>query len=306
MAAPLPGATPSAPPSVARTPTATAQPTPSAGAGGILTHSQLQQIMGTSRDLTSFLPYIQTALNQYDMKTPLRIAAFLAQVRHETAGLTSFYQPADNGAGAIHMLPANFRIACAGIPSLRQAFANTFSSCASSDKCSCGTDVAAGQVVSQNAYSFLTGAWWFVQGSKEIMGWTSCGDLRVNADQGLGSPGSPGTGYYEISRCIFGNGADAGLAQRISYYRLAVSVMLPGSPIGSATPPPVAPGSGSCNPPCAAGQCCSQYGYCGTGAAYCGSTPGSPPAARVCNPPCASGQCCSQYGYCGSGAAYCS
>lgn len=42
------------------------------------------------------------------------------------------------------MLPANFRIACAGIPSLRQAFANTFSSCASSDKCSCGTDVAAG------------------------------------------------------------------------------------------------------------------------------------------------------------------
>jgi predicted chitinase len=33
------------------------------------------------------------------MNTPLRIAAFLAQVRHETAGLTIFYQPLDNGAG---------------------------------------------------------------------------------------------------------------------------------------------------------------------------------------------------------------
>lgn len=31
----------------------TPPPTQSAGAGGILTHSQLQQIMGTSRDLTS-------------------------------------------------------------------------------------------------------------------------------------------------------------------------------------------------------------------------------------------------------------
>lgn len=271
--------------------------------GGLLTHSQLQQIMGTSRDLTSFLPYIQTALNTYDMKTPLRIAAFLAQVRHETAGLSTFYQPADNGAGAIHMLPQNFRIACAEIPSLRQAMTSAYGSCSG------GSDVAAGQIVAQLPYTFLTGGWWFVQGSKEIMGWTSCGDLRVNADQGLGSPGTPGTGYYEISRCIFGNGPDAGLAQRISYYRLAVQVLLPGSPIASMTPPPTVAGQGSCTPPCAPGLCCSKYGYCGTGAEYCGSTPGSPPtsnSARVCNPPCAAGLCCSQYGYCGTGPQYCS
>lgn len=47
----------------------------------------------------AYLPHIETALNTYNMNTNLRIAAFLAQVRHETAGLTTFFQPADNGAG---------------------------------------------------------------------------------------------------------------------------------------------------------------------------------------------------------------
>jgi hypothetical protein len=47
--------------------------------------------------------------------------------------------------------------------------------------------------------------------------------------------------------------------------------MLPGSPVAVQTPPPPAPGGGGmCNPPCASGQCCSQYGYCGVGPEYCG------------------------------------
>jgi hypothetical protein len=46
--------------------------------------------------------------------------------------------------------------------------------------------------VAEKPYTFLTGGWWFAQGSQEIMGWTSCGDLRLNADQGLGAPGMPG------------------------------------------------------------------------------------------------------------------
>ncbi|TVY85071.1 Lectin [Lachnellula suecica] len=49
---------------------------------------------------------------------------------------------------------------------------------------------------------------------------------------------------------------------------------------------------------CTAGLCCSIYGYCGTGSGYCTSTCGTGPA-------CAVGLCCSQYGYCGTGAAYC-
>lgn len=60
------------------------------------------------------------------------------------------------------------------------------------------------------------------------------------------------------------------------------------------------------NANCPSGQCCSKYGYCGTGADYCGSTP--PPSSGNCGntgAPCASGQCCSKYGYCGTGPDYC-
>jgi hypothetical protein len=45
-------------------------------------------------------------------------------------------------------------------------------------------------------------------------------------------------------------------------------VLLPGSPVAAQTPPPPVAG-GICNPPCVAGTCCSQYGYCGAGPEYC-------------------------------------
>ena len=50
------------------------------------------------------------------MMCPLRAAAFLAHVRHETDGFRAQYQPLDMGAGAIHMIPYNFRLACRAIP----------------------------------------------------------------------------------------------------------------------------------------------------------------------------------------------
>jgi len=83
-------------------------------------------------------------------------------------------------------------------------------------------------------------------------------------------------------------------------------------------------GQGSCpGIPCAAGLCCSPYGYCGTGTAYCGSSSSTvaptvaptaaptaaptSPSTKGCGtgPACAAGLCCSQYGYCGTGTAYC-
>jgi hypothetical protein len=221
--------------------------------------------MGTSADLSGYIPHIQTCLDAYQMNTPLRIAAFLAQVRHETAGLTVFYQPADNGAGAIHMIPGNFRMACKSLPTLKQAFANAFLNCPLPNPCDCGDDVTAGRIVARNETTFLTGGWWMVEGAREIMGWTYCGDLRLNADQGLGEPGIPGTGYYEMSRCIFGNGVDPGMQQRLSYYKLAMQALLPNSPTATQPFPPVS----RCVPECAQGLCCNQAGYCGTGPLYC-------------------------------------
>eukprot|EP00804_Cyclotella_cryptica_P013618 CCRYP_012959-RA/>CCRYP_012959-RA protein AED:0.23 eAED:0.23 QI:79/1/1/1/1/1/5/123/765 len=115
----------------------------------------------------------------------------------------------------------------------------------------------------------------------------------------------------------------------------------------SPSPPSCATDTNSCgaNNPCPNGLCCSQWGYCGTGDAYCGaccqsgcpsspttpvtssptnrvtpaptpptnnpptySPPSSCPAfSAACGPgnPCAGGLCCSQWGYCGTDVAYC-
>ncbi|KAJ3106926.1 chitin deacetylase [Physocladia obscura] len=87
-------------------------------------------------------------------------------------------------------------------------------------------------------------------------------------------------------------------------------------------------GSGKQNSPCAAtsacaaGLCCSQYGYCGSGSDYCnayslGGTGSSSSSSSggsgdvgqngACTSTslCESNLCCSQYGYCGAGSEYC-
>ncbi|XP_031493714.1 basic endochitinase [Nymphaea colorata] len=65
---------------------------------------------------------------------------------------------------------------------------------------------------------------------------------------------------------------------------------------------------------CAGGLCCSQWGYCGSTSAYCGTgcqsqCPGGSTVPRCGTQGggavCAGGLCCSQYGYCGSTSDYC-
>jgi len=73
---------------------------------------------------------------------------------------------------------------------------------------------------------------------------------------------------------------------------------------------------------CPSGQCCSQYGYCGTSSSHCGSK--CQEGYGKCNTSnsssktssngrcgsgygkCPSGKCCSKYGYCGSSSDHCS
>jgi hypothetical protein len=92
--------------------------------------------------------------------------------------------------------------------------------------------------------------------------------------------------------------------------------------------PTPAPPAGTCgggnrgNGACASGQCCSQWGWCGTSADHCSGQPPSPtpapppptpapPSAGTCgggstgNGACANGQCCSQWGWCGTSADHC-
>ncbi|EKD15207.1 uncharacterized protein L3040_001576 [Drepanopeziza brunnea f. sp. 'multigermtubi'] len=88
------------------------------------------------------------------------------------------------------------------------------------------------------------------------------------------------------------------------------------SPFGAA-PGLVARDEGSCvNGQCAAGLCCSPYGYCGTGPQYCTAgvqpAPAQPPSNTFPEGSCAAdrpcktaGYCCSKWGYCGEGPNYC-
>jgi predicted chitinase len=68
------------------------QPVPGHHSGGIsltLTESDLQQIMPTlpSAKLQLYLPFLNRIMEVYEIDTPLRASAFLAQIAHESAEL---------------------------------------------------------------------------------------------------------------------------------------------------------------------------------------------------------------------------
>ena len=196
---------------------------------------QLQALMQNDCfDCATYLPHLNTALQEGNMLCPLRVTAFLAQSRHETDGFLQMYQPVDDGAGALHMLPRNFRLACQHLPALSQAFAAAFPACETveSAPCSCGSDAEAGAIVQRPELTIRVGVWWFVAGAELVLG-APCSDLRLDADVGLGERESlisrehPGTGFYKVSTCIFGFATDAGLPQRVGFYLSARRVFEP-------------------------------------------------------------------------------
>jgi len=191
--------------------------------------------MQSSADFSRFVAPLNVALQRYSMNCLQRIAVFLAQVRHETAGLTVFHQPADNGAGSLHMTPSNWLYLCQGVPEIKQAFSSKFPNCGNcectttmaSNQFSADTTKAAVEIFADPNIAFLSGTWWFATGAglQATLGWKGCGDLRLDSDVGLGGPGPSDchhTGYYQVTCCVFWTiGSSSGMTQRIAYYEVA-------------------------------------------------------------------------------------
>ena len=148
-----------------------------------LTVASLNSIMEDScENCGSYVGHINTALKEGYMACPLRLSAFIAQARHATDGFKYLKSQASNGAGAIHLQPSNFRLACLQVPELKTAFVAAFGSC----DISSSQHSAAANIVARPEYAFRVAVWWFRTGSSQLLG-DPCGDLRFDADYGLGT-----------------------------------------------------------------------------------------------------------------------
>lgn len=179
------------------------------GQSHTVTLAELQAMTGHEcPDCATHLPHLNTAVREADMQCPLRIAALVAVVDYDTAQLTAFLDPATNAAGAVKLPPAAFRDACTQIPTLEQAFKDTFTTCALRlwRPCECGAQSEAAALVAQPEFAWRVAAWWFVHGAAQLTG-PECGDLRLPADEGQGtqsqivSAQSLGTGFYHVAVC---------------------------------------------------------------------------------------------------------
>jgi hypothetical protein len=191
-------------------------------------------------DLSGWLNAVNQALAKYDLNTDRRIIGFLAQVRHETASMTIFYQPADFGGGFVHMTVPNWKGCCLGVPEVAQAFHQKYSSIYGSClDCSCidkiinaGRQAEASQAIfSQPIVAAYSAGWWFQKGAIAAFGGKGCTqDLKYYADQGKGGVGSSDcfhTGNAQLTCCIFWTVDEtkynSGLTQRNQYYDQAVA-----------------------------------------------------------------------------------
>ncbi|KAI9189585.1 hypothetical protein H9P43_001018 [Blastocladiella emersonii ATCC 22665] len=142
-----------------------------------------------------------------------RYASFLAQVRHETGSLTTLHQPLDNGAGGLHMIPRQWLTAIDAVPRLKEAWAKEpmFRGITDDQMKNIESNKTLERFVGlwlqwpENAFGYS--AWWMPAGAA-LLEEPECGDLRVQMDIGLGSwdrKRNISSGYYEVSRCIYGS-----------------------------------------------------------------------------------------------------
>lgn len=195
----------------------------------------------TLKAIRPLMPHLLKTTELYDLNcSPNRLATFLAQLRHETNNFQTMYQTLDGGAGSIHMVPSNFGLAIEQIPQLYDVYTDTerdqFEAIMTIDRLKNVTSMAGApnatpdqkkfvqkvaDLIARPEHTFLIAGWWFESGAHAVLGDRQCGDIRVDSDQGIGAPYSNNgqtTGYYQVSRCIFGQAQDPGIEQRVRYF----------------------------------------------------------------------------------------
>lgn len=157
------------------------------------------------------VPHINTALAEWDLTCPERLAAFISLTRVASDGFTSLLTP--DAAGALHLTADQVRSACSAIPSLKAAFASEFPVCAAAavgappeepGTCACGTDAGVLAIAARHRFAFRTAAWWFAEGAAEADA-ALCSDLLSEADLGLGFPAddvAPGSAFFRAAACL--------------------------------------------------------------------------------------------------------
>lgn len=184
-------------------------------------------------DCAAMAPHVNAAALEATMACPKRLAALVAQIRHETQGFTQMRHPTLMRAGGVMLPVAALRLACSQLPALYGAFETEFASCndVATDPCSCGTEEQVVDLAALPQWAIRIAAWYLSAGAAAApptIGLT-CGDLRSTAmDDGAGtwqgwvSTAFPGTGFHKVSSCIAGvAAADTGRADRMDNYILA-------------------------------------------------------------------------------------
>ncbi|KNE59396.1 hypothetical protein AMAG_03679 [Allomyces macrogynus ATCC 38327] len=157
---------------------------------------------------SAWYPLVSAGASEHSMCTDLRLAVFIGNIAHETARLTVFLNSEDGGAGALHMIPSNWKYAFQGL-------GLTY------DSTNYGNNDANRKVMLDPNVMFRVAGWWFYSGASIVMG-NTCSGMYTFADALDGSkPLNVDTNNRavldKVNRCIYGNIADPGAEQRFRY-----------------------------------------------------------------------------------------
>lgn len=160
----------------------------------------------------------------------------IAMARVETDALSSLLDQSTSTAGAIHLSETQLRTCCRYMQSMSDSFAQQFPTCENRtvDPCSCGSPSEVALLSSQGYLAFRVTVWWFMHGATLYSDTgDSCGDLRFDADVGVGrkpdslSPGDTGSGFHKILSCRGGSLATTDRAAAVEYYNAALRTFDP-------------------------------------------------------------------------------